>query len=362
MRPVALFYSYAHEDEALREELQGHLKILERRGLLAAWHDRKIVAGQAWDGEIDSHLRCADLVLLLVSSDFIASDYIMGTELAVAMERHRQEEATVVPVIVRPVDLAFEDAEDFPFLKLQGLPTDLKPVTTWTNRDEAWTNVAKGLRATVMAIRERLPAQEAQAIAVRGSRGSGKSAAFVHAAAQAPAAGDAVLDHLVHGVMHQVAIAQAARGQPPLDAQAAQRLKQEALALVDVPDQKRILWVDDQPGNNRHEVAALAKLQIEVVQVRGTVEALGRIAQDREGFDLVISDWERAGEPAEAGPRLFTRLRDAGSALPVVYYHGAHGERRRARAEQVRALGAAGEAVAPDALLALVAKGLGSGA
>src|SRR5688572_23407392 len=56
-QPVTLFYSYAHEDEALRDELQGHLKILERRGLLAPWHDRKIVAGQDWAGEIDSNLR-----------------------------------------------------------------------------------------------------------------------------------------------------------------------------------------------------------------------------------------------------------------------------------------------------------------
>ena len=78
--PVTLFYSYAHEDEALRDELQGHLKLLERRGLLAPWHDRRIVPGADWSGAIDGYLRNAELVLLLVSKDFIASDYIMGTD------------------------------------------------------------------------------------------------------------------------------------------------------------------------------------------------------------------------------------------------------------------------------------------
>jgi hypothetical protein len=70
---VAVFYSYAHEDEALRDELAGHLKILERRGLIRAWHDRKIVAGADWAAAIDENLDRADLVLLLVSKDFIES-------------------------------------------------------------------------------------------------------------------------------------------------------------------------------------------------------------------------------------------------------------------------------------------------
>jgi len=155
--PVTLFYSYAHEDEALRDELQGHLKLLERRGLLAPWHDRQIVLGAHWSGAIDANLRNAELVLLLISKDFIESDYIWGTELAVAMQRQAEHEAVVVPIIVRAVDLEPDDAQDLPFLKLQALPTDLRPVTSWPNRDEAWTNVAKGLRVTVKDIRERRP-------------------------------------------------------------------------------------------------------------------------------------------------------------------------------------------------------------
>ena len=155
---VRLFYSYAHEDEDLRNELQGHLKILERRKLIAPWHDRRIAPGQAWDAEIDRNLREADLVLLLVSADFIASDYIMGQELATAMAQHDAGRSIVVPVILRPVDLQAEDVDIAPFLRLQGLPPDLKPVTSWPQRDEAWVLVAKGLRETVAAIRARRPA------------------------------------------------------------------------------------------------------------------------------------------------------------------------------------------------------------
>lgn len=65
MEPVDLFYSYAHEDESLRDELAGHLKIMERRGVIWSWHDRSLTAGQTWDGEINSQLKTADLVLLL---------------------------------------------------------------------------------------------------------------------------------------------------------------------------------------------------------------------------------------------------------------------------------------------------------
>jgi len=141
MEPVDLFYSYAHEDEPLREELAGHLKIMERRGVIRPWHDRCLAPGQKWDNEINTQLATADLVLLLVSADFIKSDYIWSHELDAAMKRHARGEASVVPVMLRSVDIT-----DAPFAALQGLPTDLRPVTSWPNRDEAWTDVAKGVR------------------------------------------------------------------------------------------------------------------------------------------------------------------------------------------------------------------------
>ncbi|MBP6490561.1 MAG: toll/interleukin-1 receptor domain-containing protein, partial [Thauera sp.] len=129
MEPVDLFYSYAHEDEPLRDELDGHLALLRRKGVIRPWHDRGIVPGQQWDEAIDAQLTRADLILLLVSKDFLNSDYIWGKELAVAIARAERGDASVVPVLLRAVDI-----EDAPFAKLQGLPTDLRPVTSWPNR------------------------------------------------------------------------------------------------------------------------------------------------------------------------------------------------------------------------------------
>jgi CheY-like chemotaxis protein len=383
--PVTLFYSYAHEDEALRDELQGHLKILERRGLLAPWHDRRIVPGEDWAQRIDENLRSAELVLLLVSKDFIVSEYIMGTELGAAMARHAQHQTVVVPIVVRAIDFDPNDADELPFLRLQGLPTDLKPVTSWPNRDEAWTNVAKGLRSTVKAIREQRPVAKAQmpspsalppACAPMPSAPASApgTEVFDHfdfdsmaapspalpewglgSTAPAPAQPDPVLERVVQGAVGLVEGAQRNRGEPALDAIAQQRLRDGTQALIDLPDQKRVLWVDDRPEGNRFEAAALAHLQIEVVAVHDTDAAMAQLATDTEGFDLVISDWERPAEGAQAGLRLLQRLRATGSAVPLVYYHATAGAAQRAqRAEQARAAGALGEAVLPSDLMALV--------
>ena len=367
--PVSLFYSYAHEDEALRDELQGHLKLLERRGLLAPWHDRRIVAGADWSGAIDSHLRQAELVLLLVSKDFIESDYIMGTELAVAMQRQAERAAVVVPIVVRAVDLDPEDAQDLPFLKLQALPTDLRPVTSWANRDEAWTNVAKGLRAAVKGILESRPAPIPAVPAARPvklvrqaiERGASALQDEKVPEARSEPADDPLLERVVADVSRQIVQAGIQRSAPPLGEKGAAALQAQTRALVDLIEQQRILWVDDKPEGNRFEIAALAKLQIEVVTARGTDEALQLIAADAEGFGLVISDWERAGEPAQAGLCLLARLRQAGIHWPLVFYHGADTALRSRRAAQARVAGALGEAVLPDELMALVARALQPG-
>ena len=150
--PVRLFYSYAHEDEKLRAELERHLKILQHRGLIQPWHDRAIVPGALWDAEIAQQLLQADLVLLLLSSYFMGSDYILGVELKTALRRAAEGSATVVPILLRPLDLDGLDSADLPMaplLQRQGLPRDLKAVTSWRQREEAWVNVPKGLRATV---------------------------------------------------------------------------------------------------------------------------------------------------------------------------------------------------------------------
>ena len=350
--PVSLFYSYAHEDEALRDELRGHLKILERRGLLSSWYDREIKPGQDWHAKIDEQLQMADLVLLLVSKDFIDSDYIFGNELTVAMQRHQAGFATVVPIIVRAIDIDPDDREALPFLSLQGLPTDMRPVTSWPNRDEAWTNVAKGLRATVKMIHEKKASS-----AARSPRRGGSRAAPAPAFAPKPAdpERDSVLKEIVDGFAARVGEANAQRGGGPVDAPT---LRHQALRLIDDPDWKCVLWVDDHPEHNEAETGALAKLQIEVQTAQSTAEGIKKL-EENPHFDLVISDWGRAWE-WQAGLRLLSRVRELRPSLPVVFYHSEIEPARRAeRAERLRGAGAFGEAVYPAELFTLVLQALG---
>ena len=141
---VELFYSYSHRDEELREQLENHLTILKRQGVITDWHDRKISAGREWEGEIHEHLNTAHIILLLVSSDFLASDYCYDIEMNRAMERHDAGEARVIPIILRYVDW-----EDEPISRLMALPREAKPVTKWEDRDEAFTNIARGIKKVV---------------------------------------------------------------------------------------------------------------------------------------------------------------------------------------------------------------------
>jgi CheY-like chemotaxis protein len=353
--PVSLFYSYAHEDEALRAELCGHLKILERRRLVSQWHDRQIQAGEDWNRRISDELQMADLVLLLVSTDFINSDYIFGRELTVAMQRHVAGMATVVPIIIRAVNIEAEDVDAFPFMKLQGLPTDMRPVTSWPNRDEAWTNVAKGLRATVKTIHEK-KATSAPRGPKRGGMRPIAESAVPPAPPGPPDPNDVLLTQVIDGFATQVREANATRGGGPVDEAT---LRTQAMGLIDEPDQKRVIWVDDHPENNHSEIGALTKLQIEVLPATSTSAAMKALEDDPDGFDLVISDWGRPWDGPGAGLRLLSRLRRTGAALPLVFYHDEFDKAARARrAEQARAAGALGEAVYPAELIPLVLKGL----
>lgn len=139
-----VFFSYAHEDEKLRDELAKHLKLLERQGIITAWYDREITAGTEWSGQIDEHLESAKIILLLVSVDFIASDYCYDVELKRAMERHEAREARVIPIILREVSW-----KRAPFGKLQALPKNAKAVTNWENRDQAFADIASGIDRAV---------------------------------------------------------------------------------------------------------------------------------------------------------------------------------------------------------------------
>ncbi|HEX9987254.1 MAG TPA: TIR domain-containing protein [Chloroflexia bacterium] len=145
--PVEVFYSYAHEDEGLRNELEKHLSILKRTGVITGWHDRKIIAGHDWEKEIDARLNRAKVILLLISADFLASDYCYGIEMERALQRDKAGDARVIPVILREVHW-----RGAPFGRLQALPTDAKAVTSWENRDGAFTDVAKGIAKAVEEI------------------------------------------------------------------------------------------------------------------------------------------------------------------------------------------------------------------
>src|SRR2546426_6860924 len=135
--PLPIFISYAHEDELLRQQLGTHISLLRRQGLISEWHDREILPGDEWAHEIDEHLERASLILLLISPDFLASDYCYDIEMQRALERHRSGEVRVIPIILRPTDLS-----DTPFAALQFLPTTGKAITTWQNQDEALLDVA----------------------------------------------------------------------------------------------------------------------------------------------------------------------------------------------------------------------------
>src|SRR5260370_744302 len=141
---IKLFYCYARKDKNLRDELEKHLAGLKRRYHLTNWHDREILPGEKWEQAIDKHLNSAHLILLLISPDFMASDYCYGKEMHRALERHREGTCRVVPILLRP-----SDWKEAPFSSLQLLPTDARPITRWSNRDEAFQNVVTEISRTI---------------------------------------------------------------------------------------------------------------------------------------------------------------------------------------------------------------------
>ena len=139
-----LFFSYSHADEALRDRLEVHLSLLKHQGLIETWHDRRITAGSDLDAAINENLESADVILLLISADFIGSKYCFSLEMTRALERHREGTARVIPVILTPCDW-----HTAPFKNLLAAPKDGKAVTTWANQEEAWTDVARQVRSAV---------------------------------------------------------------------------------------------------------------------------------------------------------------------------------------------------------------------
>jgi hypothetical protein len=139
---ATVFFSYSHKDEGLRDQLETHLAMLKRQGVISTWHDRRLMAGDEFNAGIARELERADIILLLVSPDFLASDYCYGVEMTRGLARHEAGTARVIPVILRPCEW-----HQAPFGGLLASPTDGKPVTKFSDPDEAFLDITKAIRA-----------------------------------------------------------------------------------------------------------------------------------------------------------------------------------------------------------------------
>ena len=146
---LKLFYCYAHEDKLLSDGLKLYLKSLEQQFIDNAWYDREISRDMEWEDEIDKHLSTANIVLLLVSPHLLALDYCYSKEMALAVQRHEEGTARMVPIILRPVQW-----KNAPFSKLQALPNKAKPITTWLNIYDAYEHIAKDLHRIVRELQD----------------------------------------------------------------------------------------------------------------------------------------------------------------------------------------------------------------
>jgi internalin A len=146
---VSLFFSYAHQDERYKNSLVTHLQLLRRQGTISTWSDRKTGAGENWREQILKELEGADIILLLISPDFLATDFCYNVELKRALERHRAGEAVAIPIIVRDSML-----ENSAFSDLQVLPEGGRAVDLWDKRDSAWRNVAEGIERAAERFRK----------------------------------------------------------------------------------------------------------------------------------------------------------------------------------------------------------------
>ena len=147
--PIEVFVSYSREDRALRDKLEIHLSNLKRQDIIFSWYDEYIAPGAEWEPQIMEHLKCAQIILLLISADFIHSDFCYRIEMTQAIDRHNAREARVIPILLRPTDW-----QGTPFSKLEALPQDGKAVTSWPNIDEAFFDIVQGIRQAIYDLDE----------------------------------------------------------------------------------------------------------------------------------------------------------------------------------------------------------------
>src|SRR5712692_10039113 len=148
--PLEVFCCYAREDQEMLTYLRKHLAPLERQGQITIWSDTNLNAGVEWEKELHQHLESADIVLLLISPDFMASDYCYSTEMARAIARHNEGSAQVIPILLRATFW-----QNAPFAKLQIIPTNAKPITSWPDRDDAFHDVTIQVNQVVSKLQTR---------------------------------------------------------------------------------------------------------------------------------------------------------------------------------------------------------------
>lgn len=147
---IKIFISYSRKDKAYKEELVEFLAPMRRKGIIESWNDKDIIAGEQWEDELLEQLAAAHIVIFLISSSFLNSDYINRVEINGAIERHKNRELVIIPVLVRSSDFLTSDLSSF-----QSLPSDLKPISTWNDSDSAWLNVTEGLKKVIQSIQKR---------------------------------------------------------------------------------------------------------------------------------------------------------------------------------------------------------------
>src|SRR6266567_1438937 len=157
MNAIKIFYSYARLDKRLRDELEKHLEPLKRSGQIITWYDREIQPGNDWEHEIKNQLDTADIILLLLSPNFVSSNYCYGQEMQQALERQKRGDVCIIPIVLRPVSW-----QELPIGNLQALPSDGKPVSTWRHRGEAFEDIVRGISQVVSAFQRLRTSQDAE--------------------------------------------------------------------------------------------------------------------------------------------------------------------------------------------------------
>lgn len=151
MNKVSIFISYSHEDESYKDKLEKHLSILKRNNIVETWHDRKIIPGEEWDKKIKDELETAQIILLLVSVDFLSSNYCYDIEIKRAVERHDKGEAVLIPIMLRKCDW-----NETSFSKIQALPKNAKPVKNFDDEDEAFYSIVEGIKSSITQLKKRV--------------------------------------------------------------------------------------------------------------------------------------------------------------------------------------------------------------